>query len=153
METQNQKAVHPQFGWTFARWVLATLASLSVLLSACSSLRGPGSDASLDAACVRLMEGAITRDQAVIQPLLAPDFSWREDKAPIDEEPYDFWTRHRLWQEFGAALKEKLTLKEGMMLGPVRQLPDGGKGARLAWRKVGNEWRLAYFYASIPAAQ
>jgi len=100
-----------------------------------------------------MMEGAITRDQSVMQPLLAPDFTWREDNAPLDEEPYDFWTRHRLWQEFGGVLKEKPYAKGGLMVAPKESLRDDYTGPRAAWRKVGGEWKLAYFYASLAGSR
>jgi hypothetical protein len=99
------------------------------------------------------MEGAITRDQSVIQPILAPDFTWREDDAPLDEEPYDFWTRHRLWQEFGAVLRQQPVMKGPLMIAPKDSLAEGYKGPRVAWRKVGGEWKLAYFYASLGGAR
>ena len=98
------------------------------------------------------MEGAITRDQSAIQSVLAPDFTWREDRAPLDEEPYDFWTRHKLWQELGKTVREQVVQKNGMMLAPPKAVSEGYKGPRLAWRKVGGEWKLAYFLASAPTA-
>lgn len=122
-----------------------------LLFVGCSSIRHEPLDPAFEAARVKLMEGAITRDQAVIQPLLAPDFVWREDKAPLDEEPYDFWSRHKLWQEFGNTLREQPIQRDGLMVAPRLSLKDGYKGPRLAWRRVGNEWKLAYFYASAPA--
>lgn len=118
----------------------------------CAALVSAPGEATLDAARVKLMEGAITRDQAVIQPLLAPDFAWREDKAPRDEEPYDFWSRHRLWQEFGGILKQPLARKNDLMVAPRESLKEGYVGPRVAWRKVGGEWKLAYFFpAPAPA--
>jgi|GEM_PF-2203176 len=107
-------------------------------------------DANLEAARVKLMEGAITRDQGVIQPLLAPDFAWREDDAPLDEEPYDFWNRHKLWPQFGALLKEQPVLRNGLMKVPRDSIKESYKGPRMAWRQVGGEWRLAYFFAGAP---
>lgn len=121
------------------------------LLTGCAFSGAKSSDPGLEAARVKMMEGAITRDQSVMQPLLAPDFTWREDSAPLDEEPYDFWTRHRLWQEFGAVLKEKPFAKGTLMIAPKSALGDGYTGPRVAWRKVGGEWKLAYFYASLGA--
>ena len=120
-----------------------------VFLSGCAGLAPSRPDAALEAARVKLMEGAITRDQSVIQPLLAPDFTWREDNAPLDEEPYDFWNRHRLWKEFGALLKQQPVAKSNLMIAPKDAASDGYRGPRVAWRKVGGEWKLAYFYASM----
>ena len=121
-------------------------------LTGCAAPGSAPGEATLDAARVKLMEGAITRDQAVIQPLLAPDFAWREDKAPRDEEPYDFWSRHRLWQEFGGILKQPLARKNDLMVAPRESLKEGYVGPRVAWRKVGGEWKLAYFFpAPAPA--
>ena len=116
----------------------------ALVFSGCSALVFHPSDAALEAARVKLMEGAITRDQAVIQPLLAPDFVWREDKAPLEEEPYDFWSRHRLWQEFGGVLKQPLVRKNELMVAPKDSLGEAYVGPRVAWRKVGGEWKLAY---------
>ena len=116
------------------------------LLSGCATVTPSAKESSLEAARVKLMEGAITRDQAVIQPLLAPDFMWREDKAPLEEEPYDFWSRHRLWQEFGGVLRRPLVRKDDMMVAPKESLREGYIGPKIAWRKVGGEWKLAYFY-------
>ena len=100
-----------------------------------------------------MMEGAITRDQAVIKSVLAPDFAWREDKAPADEEPYDFWNRHRLWQELGSVLKENPVRRDEFMLAPKAAARKGYTGPRVAWKKVGGDWKLAYFYPSSPVAQ
>lgn len=123
-----------------------SLGCAGVFLSGCATVAPASKEASLEAARVKLMEGAITRDQAVIQPLLAPDFTWREDKAPLEEEPYDFWSRHRLWQEFGGVLRRPLVRKNGMMVAPKDSLREGYVGPKIAWRKVGGEWKLAYFY-------
>ena len=120
-----------------------------VFFSGCATFPSAPGDPALESARVKLMEGAITRDQSVIQPLLAPDFTWREDNAPLDEEPYDFWSRHKLWTEFGGVLKEPLVSKDGFMVAPRDSLRTGYSGPRVAWRRVGGEWRLAYFYGSL----
>jgi hypothetical protein len=120
-----------------------------VFLSGCAVFTSAPTDAALEAARVKLMEGAITRDQSVIQPLLAPDFTWREDNAPLDEEPYDFWNRHKLWNEFGGVLKQPLVSRDGLMIAPKDAIRSGYTGPRMAWRKVGGDWRLAYFYGSL----
>ncbi len=117
-----------------------------LLGTGCSLFRSTPVDPALEATRVRLMEGAITRDQAVIQSLLAPDFAWREDHAPVEEEPYDFWNRHRLWSQFGVVLKESPIRHEGLMVAPKDSFREGYKGPKVAWRQVGGEWRLAYFY-------
>lgn len=117
-----------------------------LLLAGCAAFPSGKDGKDLDAARVRLMEAAITRDQSVIQPLLAPDFTWREDTAPLDEEPYDFWSRHKLWADFGVLLKTSPVRRESVMVAPKECLRESYKGPRLAWRKVGVEWRLAYFH-------
>lgn len=116
------------------------------LLAGCASFPSGKDGKDLEAARVRLMEAAITRDQSVIQPLLAPDFTWREDTAPLDEEPYDFWSRHKLWTDFGTLLKAAPVRRESLIVAPKECLRETYKGPRLAWRKVGVEWKLAYFY-------
>jgi hypothetical protein len=134
--------------------VVAVLALLVVSLFCVSCLtRRPVIDPSLEAARVRLLEGAITRDQSVIQPMLAPDFAWREDPAPIDEEPYDFWNRHKLWANLRDALQDRPSRREGVWVAPRSALRESYKGPRLAWRRVGAEWRLAYFYPGTALAQ
>ena len=100
-----------------------------------------------------MLEGAITRDQSVIQPMLAPDFVWREDVPPLDEEPYDFWNRYKLWGDLQEALKDRPTRRDGVWISPRSALRESYKGARIAWRKVGAEWRLAYFYPGSTLAQ
>jgi hypothetical protein len=110
-------------------------------------------DPALEAARVQMLEGAITRDQSVIQPMLAPDFVWREDVAPLDEEPYDFWNRYKLWGDLQEALKDRPTRRDGVWISPRSALRDSYKGGRIAWRKVGAEWRLAYFYPGTTLAQ
>lgn len=132
----------------------AVVLSLACLLSTgCALLLPPPTDPALESARVKLMEGAITRDHSLIQPLLAPDFTWREDNAPLDEEPFDFWSRHHLWQEFGAVVKLEPVPWGGLMVAPIASRRDNYSGPRLAWRKVGGDWKLAYFYGSIKAAQ
>ncbi len=110
-------------------------------------------DPALDAARVQLLEGSITRDQSVIQPLLAPDFAWREDIPPLNEEPYDYWNRHKLWGNLQETLQQKPAQRDGVWVAPTGALRESYKGPRLAWRRVGAEWRLAYFYPGTALAQ
>ena len=131
--------------------VLAAIA-LAFGVAGCMTLSEVKLDPTLEATRVKLMEGAITRDQSVIQPRLAPDFAWREDDAPLDEEPYDFWNRHKLWPRLSVLLQEKLVLQNGLLKAPRASLSENYKGPRLAWRKVGEDWRLAYFLAGVPVA-
>ena len=146
--------IHKDMKTRFSGCLRPALVVASMLLvMGCSSFRPKSLDPALEAARVKLMEGAITRDQGVIQPLLAPDFVWREDKAPLDEEPYDFWNRHHLWQELGAVIKLEPVPKDGMMVAPSNSKRADYAGPRVAWRKVGGEWKLAYFYGSIKAPQ
>jgi hypothetical protein len=129
-----------------SRLSLVSAALAGALLAGCAAYPSGKDGRDLEAARVSLMEAAITRDQSVIQPLLAPDFAWREDTAPLDEEPYDFWSRHKLWADFGTLLKAVPVRRESLMVAPKESLRESYKGPRLAWRKVGVEWRLAYFY-------
>jgi hypothetical protein len=131
--------------------VLGLLAAC--LFSTSCAGRKPLIDPALEAARVKMLEGAITRDQSVIQPMLAPDFVWREDVPPLDEEPYDFWNRYKLWGDLQEALKDRPTRRDGVWISPPSALRESYKGGRIAWRKVGAEWRLAYFYPGTTLAQ
>lgn len=131
---------------------LLGLLATSVFATGCVT-KPAAPDPALEAVRVQLLEGAITRDQSVIQPKLAPDFAWREDIAPVDEEPYDFWNRYKLWGELQEALKERPILRDGMWIAPRSALRGSYRGMRLAWRKVGVEWRLAYVYPGTALAQ
>lgn len=131
---------------------LLGLLAASVLSASCAT-KTPSVDPALEAARVQLLEGAITRDQSVIQPILAPDFAWREDIPPVDEEPYDFWNRYKLWGNLQEALKDRPTRRDGVWVSPRSALRESYKGVRVAWRKVGAEWRLAYFYPGTALAQ
>ncbi|NBV84742.1 MAG: hypothetical protein EBS01_00405 [Verrucomicrobia bacterium] len=124
-----------------------------LLIQGCLTFKEVKVDPNLEAARVKLMEGSITRDQSVIQPLLAPDFAWREDDAPLDEEPYDFWNRHKLWPQLGALLKENPVPDGDFMKAPKMARKKNYTGPRLGWRKVGDEWRLAFFFAGSAPAQ
>jgi hypothetical protein len=124
----------------------------SFLQASCAT-KAPVLDPALDAARVQLLEGAITRDQSVIQPILAPDFAWREDIPPADEEPYDFWNRYKLWGNLQEVLKDRPTRRDEVWVAPRSALRESYKGVRVAWRKVGAEWRLAYFYPGTALAQ
>lgn len=128
------------------------LLAASLLLASCAAKRS-SIDPALEAARVKMLEGAITRDQSVIQPMLAPDFVWREDVPPLDEEPYDFWNRYKLWGDLQEALKDRPTRQDGMWISPRSAIRESYKGGRIAWRKVGAEWRLAYFYPGTTLAQ
>jgi len=134
-----------------------TVAVLGLLAASLLSVSCAGKktlmDPALEAARVQMLEGAITRDQSVIQPMLAPDFAWREDVPPLDEEPYDFWNRHKLWGDLQEALKDRPTRRDGFWISPRSALRESYKGGRIAWRKVGAEWRLAYFYPGTTLAQ
>ena len=129
------------------------LSLICSLLAGCALFTPTPLDPALEAARVKLMEGAITRDHSLIQPLLAPGFTWREDNAPLDEEPFDFWSRHHLWQEFGSVIKLEPVPKGDLLVAPIASRRADYSGPRLAWRKVGGDWKLAYFYGSIKAAQ
>ncbi len=131
--------------------VLGLLAA-SIFSTSCVGKR-QSIDPALEAARVQMLEGAITRDQSVIQPMLAPDFAWREDVPPLDEEPYDFWNRHKLWGGLQEALKDRPARRDGVWISPRSALRESYKGGRIAWRKVGAEWRLAYFYPGTMPAQ
>ena len=122
---------------------------LCVATLGCAAFSARKPDPELESARVKLMEGTITRDQSVIQPLLAPDFTWREDLAPADEEPFDYWNRHKLWGELQSLLKEQTVRRGGLLVAPRAAWSESYKGARLAWRKVGSEWRLAYYYPGL----
>lgn len=128
------------------RLCIASFAAAGLLVAGCASIPSGKEGKELEAARLRLMEAAITRDQSVIQPILAQDFKWREDVPPSDEEPYDFWSRHKLWGEFGAILKSAPVRRDSLLVAPKECLRESYKGPQLAWRKVGTEWKLAYFY-------
>jgi hypothetical protein len=131
---------------------LLGLLAVSVFATGCAT-KQPAFDPALEAARVQLLEGTITRDQSVIQPMLAPDFAWREDIPPVDEEPYDFWNRYKLWGNLQEALKDRPMLRDGVWISPHSALRSSYKGMRVAWRKVGSEWRLAYVYPGTALAQ
>ena len=131
---------------------LLGLLAVSVISASCVT-KPEVVDPKLEAARVQLLEGAITRDQSVIQPILAPDFAWREDIAPLEEEPYDFWNRYKLWGTLQEALKDRPARRDGVWISPRSALRESYKGGRVAWRKVGAEWRLAYFYPGTALAQ
>jgi hypothetical protein len=124
-------------------FVLKVLAG--VFLSACATTGGD--KGALESSNLRLMEASITKDQAVVQSLLAPDFTWREDEAPLQETPFEFWNRHNLWVPLNKLLNQKTFDQGAMKIAPREAKSASYKGPRLAWRKVGDEWRLAYFYA------
>ena len=119
----------------------------------CSSPRSASSGTKpLESARLQLLEATITHDETAIQPLLAPDFAWREDDAPLTETAFNFWDRQKLWGVLHDLLEEKLASKGDIKVAPRKALSENYSGPRLAWRKVGSEWRLAYFYAGAPAA-
>lgn len=101
----------------------------------------------LDSARLQLLEATITHDETAIHPLLAPDFAWREDDAPLTETAFSFWDRQKLWIILHDLLEEKLVTKGDLKVAPRKALNENYSGPRLAWRKVGSEWKLAYFYA------
>jgi hypothetical protein len=142
--------IHP--GFRLRNVAVLGLLAVSLFFSSCAT-RPIAMDQNLEAARVRLLEGTITRDQSVIQPMLAPDFAWREDLAPIDEEPYDFWNHYKLWASLRETLQDRPARREGVWISPRSALRESYKGPRLAWRKVGAEWRLAYFYPGTALAQ
>ncbi len=120
-----------------------TLATLG-----CSSPRNASSGTKpLDSARLQLLEATITHDETAIQPLLAPDFTWREDDAPLTETAFSFWDRQKLWGVLHDLLEEKLSTKGDIKVAPRKATNESYTGPRLAWRKVGSEWKLAYFYA------
>jgi hypothetical protein len=146
-------ALTPMTQGTESRSVaLLGLLAVSLFATGCAT-KPTALDPALEAARVKMLEGTITRDQSVIQPMLAPDFAWREDIPPVDEEPYDFWNRYKLWGNLQEALKDRPTLRDGVWISPRSALRESYKGVRVAWRRVGAEWRLAYVYPGTALAQ
>ena len=128
--------------------LLVPLCALVFGITGCQSLKTGQSEARpLESVRLQLMDATITRDDIAIQALLAPDFAWREDDAPLSETAFLFWDRQRLWGVLHELLKEPTAAKGDMKVAPKKSLRDSYTGPRLAWRKVGDEWRLAYFYA------
>ena len=121
-------------------------ALICISLSACATT-GKIDRESFESANLRMMEASITRDQEVIQPMLAPDFNWREDDAPLTETPFEFWNRQNLWGTLNKLLNQTSFDSAGLKIAPRDAKNASYTGPRLAWRKVGDEWRLAYFYA------
>jgi hypothetical protein len=140
----------------FRPFVLSLLCVSGLVGQGCSSLQsGKGNALPLDSARLQLLEATITRDEGAIQPILAPDFTWREDDAPLTETAFSFWDRQRLWAILHDLLKQPMATKGEMRVAPRNALSSDYAGPRLAWRKIGDEWRLAYFYAGTnpPASQ
>ena len=121
-------------------------ALICLSLCACATTGKVDRD-SFEASTLRMMEASITRDQSVIQPMLAPDYTWREDDAPLTETPFEFWNRQNLWGTLNNLLNQKTFDSAGVKIAPRDAKSASYTGPRLAWRKVGDEWRLAYFYA------
>ncbi len=120
-------------------------ALICISLSACATA-GKMDREGFESTNLKMMEASITRDQAVIQPMLAPDFTWREDDAPLTETPFEFWNRQSLWGTLNKLLNQKPFDSAGLKIVPRDAKSASYTGPRLAWRKVGDEWRLAYFY-------
>jgi hypothetical protein len=102
--------------------------------------------ADLDESRVRLLEAVLTRDKEAIGPLLTPDFSWREDEMPLEETPFDFWDRHRLWEPLSRLLKMKTVRFGAYYVAPEQAKDPAYGGPKVGWRLVGTEWRLAAFH-------
>ena len=109
------------------------------------------SEESLDNVRLRFTECILARDRVGIQNLLTPDFVWREDETPLQETPFEFWDRHKLWGELQRLLGVPVVKLERLAISPKGSDRAGFRGSRLAWRQVGGEWRLAYFYAANEA--
>lgn len=147
----------------FGRWLkfVSRLGVVAVAMAGCSfgekgqtnrmrpSIQGGAGFSSaqrdLDEVRVRLLEAVLIRDKGAIQPLLTPDFSWREDEMPLEETPFDFWERHRLWESLSKLVKGKTVRMGGRYVAPFEARDAKYSGPKLAWRRVGEEWRLAYF--------
>ncbi len=64
----------------------------------------------------------------------------------MDEAPFDFWDRHRLWETLARLLKARMARQEGWYVSPSEAVRKVYTGPKMGWRKVGEEWRLGYFY-------
>lgn len=122
------------------------------LLSGCAGVSNGGRlGEGLELMQVRLLEGAITRDKEVLTRLLTPDFAWREDEAPVQETAFEYWDKHKLWGELQRLATLPVSRTGRIRVAPIEAESAGYKGAKVGWRQVGGEWRLAYFYAgSLP---
>jgi hypothetical protein len=132
----------------FPSFLVPLFAAVALAVCGCRSVTGSQSAPKpLEASRLQLLEATITHDESAIQPLLAPDFTWREDDAPLTETAFDFWNRQKLWGVLHDLLEVKTASKGEMKVAPRQAVSENYSGPRLAWRKVGNEWKLAYFFA------
>lgn len=148
-------------GWWIRRTLGSVLMGWGCLMSSCQTGKERGSggdrfvaaDRGLDEVRIRVLEGIIMQDREVLQTLLTPDFVWREDEAPMEETPFEFWDRHKLWGELQRLVRGRTTKRDRLYVAPKEAGGSGYRGPHVVWRKVGAEWRLASFFPGSEPAE
>jgi hypothetical protein len=149
------------------RFRLLTSVLLVCMLSGCPSQRKdqkdqtkretvPTKDLSGDIAfqafVSRLRTAVIKKDGPALSAMMAPDFGYRWDQAPANEDPFTYWDRNRLWGELAHLMDQRWVPYDGFMVVPPQLAEDSNyAGYRAGVRMVNGSWRFAYFVPAPPA--
>ena len=94
----------------------------------------------------RLRRAVAGKNHAMLQGMMAPDFGYRWDDAPVGESPFIYWDKNNLWPELNAVLREEFVPNELYMVAPPAAVSDPNyKGFRAGLRIVNGSWKFAYF--------
>jgi hypothetical protein len=94
----------------------------------------------------RLRQAVARKDHAMLAALMAPDFGYRWDTAPVGETPFIYWDKNNVWPELNAVLRENFVPNEIYMVAPPAVVSDPSyAGWRAGMRIVRGSWKFAYF--------
>lgn len=110
-------------------------------------IKDQSSDVSFKSFLGRLRTAAGTRDRAILQTLLTPDFGYRWDSAPAGETVFDYWDHANIWPELVRVLNTNFAVNGQFMVAPpdFSTAPETFTGYRAGARQINGSWRLAYF--------
>ena len=94
----------------------------------------------------RLRIAVANKDQATITSMMAADFGYRWDTAPVGDNVFTYWDLNESWPVLSKLLREKFVAHDGYMVAPAVVATDPSfHGFRAGMRMLNGSWKFAYF--------
>lgn len=110
-----------------------------------------GNDVTFQAFTGQLRIAAQRHDKETLAEMMSPDFGYRWDPAPPDENVFTYWDKNNLWPELIGLLGERWVPHEGYMVVPPQlSIDQEYRGYRAGVQQVNGSWRFSYFVSAPP---
>jgi hypothetical protein len=109
-------------------------------------------DTTFQAFLGRLRKAAAKRDMTTLASMMTPDFGYRWDTPPANENVFAYWDQNDVWKELDPVLRSTFVPHQvgngdAYMVAPP---PSAQQGWRAGIRLVNGAWRFAYFVPPPP---